>query len=89
MARRVCRAVLQAMILAVTFPLMAHAQAAASPNGGALAFTGGLDLPTVYVFRGIVRETDPKLTMLKWQPAIIERRQSCNDDGSTWPRRSG
>ena len=66
MARRVCRAVLQAMILAVTFPLMAHAQAAASPNGGALTFTGGLDLPTVYVFRGIVRETDPKLTMFPY-----------------------
>jgi hypothetical protein len=33
------------------------------PNPGALTFTGGFDLPTVYVFRGIVQETDPALTM--------------------------
>lgn len=42
----------------------AGAQTAASdPNPGALTFTGGFDLPTVYVFRGIVQETDPDLTM--------------------------
>ena len=65
-ARRVRRAVLQAMILTAGFPLVAHAQAAAGPNSGALTFTGGLDFPTVYVFRGIVRETDPKLTMFPY-----------------------
>jgi hypothetical protein len=42
----------------------AGAQTAASdPNPGALTFTGGFDLPSVYVFRGIVQETDPALTM--------------------------
>jgi hypothetical protein len=66
MTWRACGVVLQAMVLAATFPLMAHAQAAASPNSGALTFTGGLDLPTVYVFRGIVQETDPKLTMFPY-----------------------
>jgi len=51
------------MILAASFPLMAHAQAAARPNSGALTFTGGLDLPTAYVFRGLVQEADPSFTM--------------------------
>jgi hypothetical protein len=39
------------------------AQTSADPNPGALTFTAGFDLPTVYVFRGIVQETDPALTM--------------------------
>jgi hypothetical protein len=33
------------------------------PNPGAITFTGGLDAPSVYVFRGIVQESDPKLTL--------------------------
>ncbi|HUR33415.1 MAG TPA: hypothetical protein VM032_06440 [Vicinamibacterales bacterium] len=33
------------------------------PNPGAITFTGGLDAPTVYVFRGILQETDPKITL--------------------------
>jgi hypothetical protein len=33
------------------------------PNPGALTFTGGVDFPTVYFFRGIRQETDPGLTM--------------------------
>jgi hypothetical protein len=33
------------------------------PNPGALTFTGGLDFPTLYFFRGIRQETDPALTM--------------------------
>ena len=32
------------------------------PNPGALTFTGGIDFPSVYFFRGIRQETDPKLT---------------------------
>jgi hypothetical protein len=43
-----------------------HASDPTSPNTGALTFTGGLDLPSVYIFRGIVRETDPKLTMFPY-----------------------
>src|SRR5688572_13681317 len=41
----------------------AGAQTAADPNPGALTFTGGLDVPSVYVFRGIVQEADRKLTL--------------------------
>ena len=41
----------------------AMAQNAGDPNTGALTFTGGLDVPSVYVFRGIVQERDPQLTM--------------------------
>jgi len=41
----------------------AAAQTPSDPNPGALTFTAGFDLPTVYVFRGIVQETDPALTM--------------------------
>jgi hypothetical protein len=33
------------------------------PNPGALTFTGGLDFPSLYFFRGIRQETDPGLTM--------------------------
>jgi hypothetical protein len=33
------------------------------PNAGAVTFTGALDVPSVYVFRGIVQEADPKLTL--------------------------
>jgi hypothetical protein len=36
------------------------------PNPGALTFTGVFDVPTVYVFRGIVQELDPGFTA---QPA--------------------
>ena len=36
------------------------------PNPGALTFTGAFDIPTVYVFRGIVQELDPGFTT---QPA--------------------
>ena len=34
-----------------------------STNNGALHFTGGLDVPSVYVFRGIVQEVEPKITL--------------------------
>lgn len=42
---------------------IAHAQSAANPNTGALTFTGGVDAPSVYVFRGFVQERDPRLTL--------------------------
>ena len=42
------------------------AQSGSTANQGALKFTGTLDVPSVYVFRGIVQESDPKLTL---QPA--------------------
>ena len=44
----------------------AAAAAPADPNSGALTFTGGLDVPTKYVFRGIVQEADSKLTLFPY-----------------------
>jgi hypothetical protein len=42
----------------------AGAQAAGDPNPGAITLTGGLDVPSVYMFRGINQEPgDPKLTL--------------------------
>ncbi len=38
----------------------------ADPNTGALTFTGGLDVPTKYVFRGLVQEADSKLTLFPY-----------------------
>jgi len=50
-------------VLSILLSGSAFAQTAADPNPGALTFTGGLDVPSVYVFRGMVQERDPKLTL--------------------------
>ena len=42
------------------------APAAANPNTGALTFTGGLDVPTKYMFRGLSQEADSKLTLFPY-----------------------
>ncbi len=45
-------------------PAVVSAQGTASdPNIGRLTFTGGVDVPTVYVFRGILQEADPRITL--------------------------
>jgi hypothetical protein len=45
-------------------PGVASAQGTApDPNSGRLTFTGGVDAPTVYVFRGILQEADPGITL--------------------------
>jgi hypothetical protein len=44
----------------------AAAQTPPDPNTGALTFTGGLDVPSKYVFRGIVQEADSKLTLFPY-----------------------
>ncbi len=44
----------------------APAAAPPDPNTGALTFTAGLDVPTKYVFRGIVQEADSKLTLFPY-----------------------
>lgn len=49
----------------------ASAQAAGNSNLGALHFTGGVDFPSVYVFRGFVQETDPKLTLFPYGDIAI------------------
>jgi hypothetical protein len=52
-----------AVLMMAAVPGTARAQGSTDPNPGAITFTGGVDVPTVYVFRGIVQETDPKFTM--------------------------
>jgi hypothetical protein len=41
----------------------AMAQTAPAANSGAIKLTAGVDFPSVYYFRGIRQETDPKFTM--------------------------
>jgi hypothetical protein len=36
------------------------------PNTGAVTFTGGFDVPSKYVFRGLVQEVDSKLTLFPY-----------------------
>jgi len=38
----------------------------ADPNPGAITLTTGLDIPSVYFFRGIRQEADPKITMFPY-----------------------
>jgi hypothetical protein len=46
----------------VSAPIRAQTPAAV-PNQGAITFTGGLDAPTVYFFRGILQEGNPAITL--------------------------
>jgi hypothetical protein len=57
------RVALGAAVVSVAMSGMALAQTAADPNPGALTFTGALDVPTLYFFRGIRQEADPKITL--------------------------
>jgi hypothetical protein len=59
----------------------ALAQTAGDPNAGALTFTGGFEvLPgTPYIFRGIVQERDPKLTL--WPHADLRIALLSGDGG--------
>ena len=66
---RAVRAVAFAALLTLTLsgPLFAQQPpAAADPNPGAITFTGGVDFPTKYVFRGIVQEAESKLTLFPY-----------------------
>jgi hypothetical protein len=52
--------------LAIAMLLLALPGAALAqddPNPGAVTFTGGFDVPTLYFFRGIRQEVDPKVTL--------------------------
>jgi hypothetical protein len=55
-----------ALSLVLTGTASARQSADADPNTGALTFTGGVDLPTKYVFRGLVQEADSKLTLFPY-----------------------
>jgi hypothetical protein len=78
-----------ALLVAAARP--AAAQSSPSPsNTGALHFTGGLDVPSVYVFRGIVQESDPALTLFPYGDLGITLKsgdgafQSIGVDIGTW-----
>lgn len=59
-----------ALLLTGTRPAAAQGPTSGS-NEGRLHFTGGLDVPSVYVFRGIVQESDPKLTLFPYGDLAI------------------
>jgi uncharacterized protein (TIGR02001 family) len=57
-------------LLCVTAAAALVATAGAGPalaqqpaNQGAVSFSGGLDVPSVYLFRGILQESDPRVTL--------------------------
>ena len=62
---------LTAMALAIIPATNASAQAA-DPNPGALTFSGAFDVPTLYYFRGLRQEVDPKLTMWPYADLKID-----------------
>lgn len=59
--------------------LLGHPAATlAQPNSGNITFTGSVDVPSVYVFRGFIQESDPKLSVapegrlgIKLGPSVI------------------
>jgi uncharacterized protein (TIGR02001 family) len=55
------RAVILASAILVSAP--GSAQTASPHNQGALTFTGGLDVPSIYYFRGFRQERDPNVTL--------------------------
>jgi hypothetical protein len=62
--RRGARVALASASISLLVSGSALAQAATSdPNLGALTFTGGLDVPTIYFFRGIRQEVKPSITL--------------------------
>jgi hypothetical protein len=68
--------------IAVSLVLLSSPDAAAQtssagPNQGALTFQGGFDVPSVYFFRGIRQEGDPKLTL--WPSATLAIRLRSTD----------
>ncbi len=64
---RAARAVLMGGLLTFMAASNVFAQAAPpDPNTGAITFTGGLDLPSKYVFRGLVQEADSELTLFPY-----------------------
>jgi hypothetical protein len=52
---------------------------AAGPNSGALTFRGAFDVPTLYYFRGLRQEVDPKVTM--WPSADLKVNLMSGDGG--------
>ena len=57
---------LNVLVVCAAVAPAASAQTAPGPNTGLIHFNGGVDVPSVYVFRGIVQEGDPALTLTPW-----------------------
>ena len=66
------RAVVAGLALAALAAAPAAAQTPADPNPGALTFSGAFDVPTLYYFRGLRQEVDPKLTMWPYADLKID-----------------
>jgi hypothetical protein len=66
------RGVVGGLVLLALAAAPAAAQAPADPNPGALTFSGAFDVPTLYYFRGIRQELDPKLTMWPYADLKID-----------------
>jgi hypothetical protein len=66
------RAVLAGLALLALSAAPAAAQTPADPNPGALTFSGAFDVPTLYYFRGLRQEFDPKLTMWPYADLKID-----------------
>jgi len=64
-SRRVARMALATLVVGALGSATAFAQSS-DPNTGALTFTGGVDIPSKYVFRGLVQEADSGLTLFPY-----------------------
>ena len=78
-----------ALCCATTGTAWAQAPSASRPNVGAITFTGGLDMPTLFVYRGIVQEGDPQLTLTPYGDLGIalvagDRRGSLRANVGVW-----
>jgi hypothetical protein len=51
------------LVCGALFGVMRGTAAAQTPNGGAINVSAGMDVPSAYVYRGILQEGDPKLTL--------------------------
>jgi len=54
------------MLCSVGAGIAAAQTAPPDPNAGAITLTSGIDVPSVYYFRGIRQEADPKLTLFPY-----------------------
>ena len=64
------RRLVVSLILGAFVPAAANAQGV-SPNTGLLHISGGVDAPSLYVYRGVVQEGDPALTLTPWANLTI------------------
>jgi hypothetical protein len=72
------------LVLAAAFAVAPEAFAQSPSNTGLIHFRGGVDVPSLYVFRGIVQEGDPALTLTPWANLIVctgDSERVCADTG--------